>query len=51
MQLCRKNRIVFFSERGRKNPPFALMEKNDYNCSPLKVHIYESSNQRAKIYY
>jgi hypothetical protein len=51
MQLCRKNRIVFFQSQGGRILPFALMEKNDYNCSPLKVHIYESSNQRAKIYY
>jgi hypothetical protein len=29
----------------------APMGKNDYNWSPPKVHIYESSNHGTKIYY
>ena len=53
MQLCGQNRIVYFFRAREEElpPPFAPMEKNDYTCSPSKVHIYESSNQRTKIYY
>ena len=44
-------RLFFQSQGGKTPPPFAPMEKNDYNCSPPKVHIYESFNQGTKIYY